>query len=94
MLDSPAARLLAQGEERPLLLDEVEALLNSTSLVVDACRYVVRGAGMSVSLSTRPILFTRARTLAEAWPGDVPRKIQLFCGGGSSGRVRAVRRPS
>lgn len=77
LLDSPAARLLAQGEERPLRLDEVEALLASTSLVVDACRYLVRGVGMSVSLATRPILFSLVRTLAEAWPGDVPREILI-----------------
>ena len=73
ILNSPAAHQIVGGEERPLLLDEVESLLASTSLVVDACRYVVRGAGMSVSLSKRPILFTLVRTLAEAWPGDVPR---------------------
>jgi tetratricopeptide (TPR) repeat protein len=73
ILNSPAAHQIIGGEERPLLLDEVESLLASTSLVVDACRYVVRGAGMSVSLSKRPILFTLVRTLAEAWPGDVPR---------------------
>ncbi|WP_223506617.1 helix-turn-helix domain-containing protein [Pseudomonas sp. GL-RE-29] len=73
ILNSPAAHQIVGGEERPLLLDEVESLLASTSLVVDACRYVVRGAGMSVSLSKRPILFTLVRTLAEAWPDDVPR---------------------
>jgi tetratricopeptide (TPR) repeat protein len=77
MLDSPAAHLLVQDEQRPLLLDEVEALLASTSLVVDACRYVVRGAGMSVSLCKRPVLFVLARTLAEAWPADVPREILI-----------------
>ena len=74
ILNSPAAHQIVGGEERPLLLDEVESLLASTSLVVDACRYVVRGAGMSVSLSKRPILFTLVRTLAEAWPGDAPRE--------------------
>nr|WP_180205404.1 helix-turn-helix domain-containing protein [Pseudomonas sp. SbOxS1]NYU05495.1 helix-turn-helix domain-containing protein [Pseudomonas sp. SbOxS1] len=74
ILNSPAAHQLVRGEERPLLLDEVEALLASTSLVVDACRSVVRGAGMSVSLSRRPILFSLVRVLAEAWPGDVPRE--------------------
>jgi DNA-binding transcriptional ArsR family regulator len=26
-----------------------------------------------ISLATRPVLFTLARLLAEAWPGDVPR---------------------
>jgi len=77
MLDSPAARLICQGETRPLLLDEVQALLASTSLVVDGCRSVVRGAGMSVSLATRPILFTLVRTLAEAWPADVSRETLI-----------------
>ncbi|MFJ2690268.1 helix-turn-helix domain-containing protein [Pseudomonas sp. NPDC087336] len=74
ILNSPAAHQLVRGEEQPLLLDEVDALLASTSLVVDACRYVVRGAGMSVSLSRRPILFSLVRALAEAWPDDVPRE--------------------
>ena len=44
VLDTPAARLIARGEERPLLLEEVEALLASKALVVDACRHVVRDA--------------------------------------------------
>jgi hypothetical protein len=77
LLNSPVARLIAQGQERPLLLDDVEALLGSTSLVVDACRYVVRGAGMSVSLATRPVLFTLARALAQAWPGEVARETLI-----------------
>lgn len=77
LLNSPVARLIAHGEERPLLLDEVEALLGSTSLVVDACRYVVRGAGMSVTLATRPVLFTLARALAQAWPGEVAREVLI-----------------
>ena len=74
VLNTPVARLIAHGEERPLLLEEVEALLASTALVVDACRYAVRGAGMSVSLASRPVLFTLARALAEAWPADVSRE--------------------
>ena len=73
VLSTPAARLIARGEERPLLLEEVEALLASEALVVDACRYVVRDAGTVVSLATRPVLFALARALGEAWPGDVPR---------------------
>jgi hypothetical protein len=72
-LNAPAARLIGRGEERLLLLEEVEALLASKALVVDACRYVVRGGGTAVSLATRPVLFTLARALAEAWPEDVPR---------------------
>jgi hypothetical protein len=73
VLSTPAARLISRGEERPLLLEEVEALLASGALVVDAFRHVVRDAGMVVSLATRPVLFALARTLGEAWPGDVPR---------------------
>ncbi len=73
VLDTPAARLIARGEERLLLLDEVEALLVSKVLIVDACRHAVRDAGTVVSLARRPVLFTLARVLGEAWPGDVPR---------------------
>src|SRR5712664_4066974 len=73
VLNTPAARLIARGEERLLLLEEVEALLASRALVVDACRHVVRDAGTVVSLARRPVLLTLARALGEAWPGDVPR---------------------
>jgi hypothetical protein len=73
VLNTPAARLIARGEERPLLLEEVEALLASKAMVVDACRYAVRDAGTVVSLATRPVLFALARALAEAWPADVSR---------------------
>ncbi len=73
VLNTPAARLIASGEERLLLLDEVEALLGSNALVVDACRHVVRDARTVVSLARRPVLFALARALGEAWPGDVPR---------------------
>jgi len=77
VLHTPMARSIACGEERPLLLEEVEALLASGVLVVDACRHVVRGKGSVVSLATRPVLFALARALGEAWPGDVPRSALL-----------------
>jgi hypothetical protein len=73
VLNTPAARLIARGEERPLLLEDVEALLASRALVVDACRYAVRDAGSVISLATRPVLFALARALGEAWPNDVSR---------------------
>jgi hypothetical protein len=76
-LQSPAARLIANGEERALRLDEVEVLLASEALVVDACRHVVRSGGTFISLATRPVLFTLARTLGEAWPGDAARDVLL-----------------
>ncbi|WP_316975599.1 helix-turn-helix domain-containing protein [Shumkonia mesophila] len=77
VLDTPAARLLAGGKERPLRLEEVEALLAGNTLVVDACRHVVRDTRMAVSLVRRPVLFALARALGEAWPGDVPRATLL-----------------
>jgi hypothetical protein len=73
VLTTPAARRIANGKERLLLLDEVEALLASKAFVVDACRHVVRHAGKVISLASRPVLFTLARVLGEAWPADVAR---------------------
>jgi tetratricopeptide (TPR) repeat protein len=72
-LKMPAARLVARGRERPLLLGEVETLMGTDALIVDACRYVVRDGGSSISLARRPVLFALARALGEAWPGDVAR---------------------
>jgi hypothetical protein len=77
VLNTPAARLIAPGEERLLLLEEVEALLASGALILDACRHVVRDGDNVVSLATRPVLFALARALGEAWPADVPRSTLL-----------------
>lgn len=74
-LNAPAARLLARGEQRMLILDDVETLLASRALVVDGCRHAVRQAGKAILLATRPILFTLLRALAEAWPEDVSRDV-------------------
>jgi len=77
VLKTPAAHLIAKGGTRPLLLEEVETLLTSKALIVDACRNVVRNSRAVVSLLTRPVLFALARALGEAWPGDVPRDVLL-----------------
>jgi len=77
ILNTPAARLIARGGERLLLLGEVEALLASEAFVVDACRNVVRQGGTAIPLATRPVLFALARALGEAWPGDVARDLLL-----------------
>ncbi len=73
VLNTPAARLIARGEERLVRLEDVEALLASKTLVVDACRHAVREAGTRISLAGRPVLFALARALGEAWPSDVSR---------------------
>jgi hypothetical protein len=73
VLNTPAARLLANREARLLRLEEIEALFASKALIIDACRYVVRHTDTIVSLRTRPVLFALARVLGEAWPEDVSR---------------------
>jgi hypothetical protein len=77
VLDTPAARLIKGGEERLLLLEEVEAVLASTAMVIDATRHVVREGREVVSLAGRPVLFALARTLGEAWPGDASRQALI-----------------
>ncbi len=74
---APAARLVTRDVERLLHLEEVERLLASDTLIVDACRNVVRAGTTVVPLATRPLLLALIRTLAEAWPADVPRETLL-----------------
>jgi hypothetical protein len=74
VLNTPAARLIARGEEQLLLLEKVEAVLECGTLVVDACRHVVRSGETVVSLARRPVLFALARALGEAWPADLSRE--------------------
>jgi tetratricopeptide (TPR) repeat protein len=75
--EAPAARLVTGSAERLLHLDEVETLLASDTLVVDACRNVVRAGTTAVPLATRPVLFALIRVLAETWPEDAPRETLL-----------------
>ena len=74
-LRTPAARLITRDGERLLLLGEVEGVLASHALVIDACRHVVRDGPRVISLARRPVLFALARTLGEAWPEDAPRDV-------------------
>lgn len=74
---APAARLVARGVERLLDLEEVERLLTSNTLIVDACRNVVRAGKTVVPLATRPLLLALIRALAEAWPEDVERETLI-----------------
>jgi hypothetical protein len=83
VLDRPAARRIVGGEDRPLLLEEVEELLASDAFVVDAFRHVVRDQSTVCSLAKRPVLFALARALGEAWPGDVPRDALVLRAFGS-----------
>ncbi|MBR0699962.1 helix-turn-helix domain-containing protein [Bradyrhizobium diazoefficiens] len=77
VLDAPAARLITRGNERPLLLAEVEDLQTSEALVVDTFHHSIRRRGTVVPLGTRPVLFALVRVLAQAWPADVSRQTLI-----------------
>jgi len=86
VLERPAARRLQAGHEQLLRLGEVEALLGSGALVVDACRRGLQAGAGWQPLARRPVLFALARALAEAWPGDVDRNALIA-------RAFSTRRP-
>src|SRR4051794_35286545 len=54
VLDAPAARAIRRNETETLSLDQVETVLASQALVVDASRYVVRKGQAIVPLARRP----------------------------------------
>ena len=83
--DAPAAQLIAGDRKQPLGLVDVERLIASEALVVDACRGVVRSGTTIVALSSRPVLFKLARALAEAWPNDVSRETLIARAFGAHG---------
>ncbi len=76
-LDAPAACLIGRAEKRLLGLAEVEALIAAGTLLVDACRNVVRTGTIVVPLLGRPVLFALARALAEASPEGVSRETLI-----------------
>ena len=78
-LDRPAARRLSAEGEQTLRLGEVAALLASDALVVDACRRALGEGEAWQPLARRPVLFSLARALAEAWPGDIDREALIEC---------------
>ncbi len=72
-MERPAARRIHPDHEQSLRLDEVEALLASDTLVIDACRRGIGAGDRWHPLARRPLLFALARALAERWPGDIGR---------------------
>ena len=76
-LERAAARRIHAGHEEPLRLDQVEALLASGALVVDACRHGLRAGERWQPLARRPVLFALLRALAQGWPGDVDRNALI-----------------
>ena len=75
--EAPAGRLVARDGERLLQLEEVEALIASDAIIIDACRSVVRTKTATVSLASRPVLSALVRLLGESWPEDASREELL-----------------
>jgi len=78
ILRTPVARAITDGVEQLVLLHDVESLLASGRLVIDACRNIVHGPGTTIRLATRPVLSALARSLGQGWPHDVPRDTLLL----------------
>ncbi|CAN7497563.1 helix-turn-helix domain-containing protein [Pseudorhodoferax sp. LjRoot39] len=72
-LEQPAARRVDQGRDAPLALDAVASLLASGALVADGCRRGLQCGPHWIALARRPVLFTLAHALAQAWPGAAER---------------------
>ena len=85
--DRPAARRLIDDGEQALRLQDVAALFDSGTLVVDACSRGLRCGSAWRPLARRPVLFALARALAEAWPGEVDRQVLIL-------RAFGTRRPN
>jgi len=75
--EAPAARLVGCDRERLLRLEEVETLIASDTVIIDACRNVVRTKTATVCLASRPVLFTLVRLLGETWPDNASREELL-----------------
>jgi hypothetical protein len=72
-LDTPIARL----GTNPVRLSDIEALIATRMLIIDACRTTIRSGPTVIPLAGRPVLFALARALGEAWPHAAPREALI-----------------
>ncbi|MFG6083363.1 hypothetical protein ACEUZ9_004622 [Paracoccus litorisediminis] len=77
MIDAPAARLIAEGKARVVALREIERLMTSDALIVDACRGAFRAGERVIPLARRPVLLSLLRALAESTPAPMARQTLL-----------------
>jgi hypothetical protein len=75
---APVARLFSGGKSRPVTLAELEPLLASGQLLVDACRREARQGTRTTSLVTRPLLLELLVALAETAPHAVERDALIM----------------
>lgn len=78
LLAAPAARVVrAGGAESLVSLSELEPVLRSTELIVDACRREVRRGARIVKLVRRPLLLELLVALARTAPSAAPREALI-----------------
>ncbi|HEY3499141.1 MAG TPA: helix-turn-helix domain-containing protein, partial [Polyangiaceae bacterium] len=76
-LAAPVARRTGAGHDESLPLADVERLLASKSLIVNALDRSAGAAGSFLSLARRPVLFALVRALAESFPDDASREVLI-----------------
>jgi hypothetical protein len=76
-LETPVARVVRGGREQSAGLRELEPLLASGELLIDACRREVRQGTCVTSLVQRPTLLELVLALAEKAPGEVGRDLLI-----------------
>ena len=81
-LTTPAARVMERGESQALSLAEVQNIVASAALIVDACRRAVQRGRQRVTFTRKPVLFALLRCLAEAWPKGAAREVLILHGFG------------
>src|SRR3546814_751253 len=77
MLNAPAACLITRDGKQLLGLAEIDKLVASDMLLIDACHNTVRAGTTVIRIASRPVLFALVRALAEAWPEDLPRETLI-----------------
>lgn len=82
-LDAQSVRLTRNGAAALVSIDSIETVLVSDSLVIDACRNVLRQGNVTVPLAGRPVLFALLHSLAMRWPAEVSRATLLGEGFGA-----------
>lgn len=78
-LGQPAAKQVQSGVEKLLTMDDVEVVLQSGAVVIDAIRRRIQHESLRVSLTKRPVLARLMRALGLAWPSDVDRASLIAC---------------
>jgi DNA-binding transcriptional ArsR family regulator len=90
-LAAPVARVIHDRTFALATLSDVASLARSKGLVVDGCRRELRRDGVTVSLATRPVLFSIAEALGEAAPGTASRALLIERGFGARRTTESLR---